>query len=236
MAIQFSGGQVILKTNISELYPFTSFTFTNAGMSGSLGPGITVLRAAYTGSTSGSYFSNSQYFTTSSYNGHQMWTVPSTGNYKFTIAGSRSGLAASYVTQTQGSTGSGAIIEATLPLIQGEKIIMVVGSFSDATGSSASSYGTYYGFGGGGGTFVISSASLEPLLVAGGGGGGGYWTSWASATRYTGSNGVTTTSGSASRGGAQPGGDRGGRLGDRHGPRGGRRRRGPGRPRATGGR
>jgi hypothetical protein len=204
MAIQFTGGTVIFKSVVNALYDFTSFTFTNAGVSGSLGPGIDRLRAAYTGSSSGSVFSNSNYFTTGAFNGYQMWTVPQTGNYQITAAGSRSGMGTGvYAAPTSAYTGSGAIIQATLPLVQGQKLIMVVGSFSDATGSSQSSYTTYLGFGGGGGSFVVLSGSaLTPLVVAGGGGGAGHYSSYNAGAYYYGKNGVTTTSGSASQQGA----------------------------------
>lgn len=206
MAIQFTGGSVIFKSNVSALYPFTSFTFTTAGVSGSLGPGISALRAAYTGSVSGSYFSNTNYFTTGAFNGYQVWTVPETGTYQIKVAGSRSGMGTGvYAAPTSQYTGSGAVIQANLPLVQGQKLIMVVGAFSDATGSQQNSYATYLGFGGGGGTFVVASGSNTPLLVAGGGGGAGHYFSYNAGAYYYGKNGVTTISGSASQQGANGG-------------------------------
>jgi hypothetical protein len=202
MAITFSNGFIIGAT--TALYPFTSFTFTSARVSGSTGPLGTTLLAAYTGSSSGSYFSNPQYFTTGSFQGYQIWTVPQTATYEIEAAGARGGTSTAY----SGSLkwGNGAIIKARVPLTQGQKIMMVVGQYSDGNGVQAASWATYHGYGGGGGSFVTLSGSVPtPLVVAGGGGGSGHYSSYAGGAYFTGSNGKTTTSGGPSVQGA-PGG------------------------------
>ena len=204
MAVIFDNG---FYTSARQLYPFSSFTFTTAGVSGSFGPSGSVLLASYTGSSSGSYFSNPQYFTTSSFRGYQIWTVPKTGTYQIEAGGSRSGMGTGAIAApTSVLTGSGAIIKANLFLSQGDKLMMVVGQYADSTGSQQTSYTTYLGYGGGGGSYVVlSGSSLTPLLVAGGGGGAGHYFSYNSGRYYSGSNGVTTPNGGASVQGA-PGG------------------------------
>lgn len=209
MAIEFRGGS--LRIGSTALYPFTSFMFTSARVSGSTGPLGTTLLAAYTGSSSGSYFSNPTYFTTGSFQGYQIWTVPETATYEIQAAGARGGTSTAY----SGSLkwGNGAVIRARIPLTQGQKLMMVVGQYSDGNGAQANSWATYHGYGGGGGSFVTLSGSIPtPLVVAGGGGGSGHYSSYAGGAYFTGSNGKTTTNGGASIQGA-PGGS--GSLGGR---------------------
>jgi hypothetical protein len=203
MAITFLNG---FRIGPTELYPFSSFTFTSAGITGSNGPSGSVLLAAYTGSTSGSYFSNLLYFTTGAFNGYQVWTVPQTATYEIEAAGARGGTAPAF----SGSLtwGNGAIIRARVPLTQGQKLMMVVGQISDAFGVNATlaNSNTYQGFGGGGGSFVTVSGSVPtPLVVAGGGGGSGRYSPYAAST-FTGKNGTTSPSGSGSVRGATGGG------------------------------
>ncbi len=69
MAITFLNG---FRIGPTELYPFSSFTFTTTGISGSTGPTYNQLMVAYTGSTSGSYFSNPTFFTTGAFNGNNV--------------------------------------------------------------------------------------------------------------------------------------------------------------------
>lgn len=155
-----------------QLYPFTSFTFTTTGLSGSQGPSYARLVGAYTGSSSGSYFSNPNYFTTGAFNGYQMWTVPKSAVYEVEVAGASTGTS-SYPTSYSGSRG--AIVKGRIYLSQGQKIVMVVGQRSLNTLASGLSY---VGVGGGGGSFfVLSGSSYSPLLIAGGGGGVGAYSS-----------------------------------------------------------
>lgn len=208
MAIEFTNG---IRIGTTALYPFTSFTFTTAGISGSNGPSGSIILAAYTGSSSGSYFSNPTFFTTGSFQGYQIWTVPETATYEIETAGARGGTAPAY----SGSLtwGNGAIIKARVPLTQGQKLMMVVGQYTDAFGAQVNQYGSYQGFGGGGGSFVTISGSLPtPLVVAGGGGGSGRYVSYNANSVQTGRSGSTSTSGTPSVFGATGGsGSLGGR-------------------------
>ena len=192
MAIQFTGGRVILKSN--GLYPFTTFTFTSAGVSGSNPPTLQQLRAFYTGSVSGSVFaSNPSYFTTGSFQGYQIWTVPFDGTYEIEAAGARSGIV-NYPVGTPKTYWGGAIIRGRYNLTQGQKVVMVVGQPALNPTTSATAYN---GPGGGGGTYVVLSGSNTPIIIAGGAGsGGGY--SGDGAVLRSGSNGATTMSGSLS--------------------------------------
>jgi hypothetical protein len=192
MAIQFTGGQVIFKSN--GLYPFTSFTFTSAGVSGSNPPTLQQLRAFYTGSVSGSVFaSNPSYFTTGSFRGYQIWTVPFDGTYEIEAAGARSGIAI-YPVGTPKTYWGGAIIKGRYNLSQGQKVVMVVGQHA-LTPTSAPSYN---GPGGGGGTYLVLSGSNTPIIIAGGAGAGGAYSGDAAGVLRSGSNGATTMSGSLS--------------------------------------
>lgn len=209
MAITFSNGFTI---GSNALYPFTSFRFTTAGISGSAGPLGTALLAAYTGSTSGSYFSNPSFFTTGSFQGYQIWTVPQTATYEIEIAGAASGIS-SYPRIYSGSMG--AIVKARVSLTQGQKFTMVVGQRSLNTNTSGLAY---VGVGGGGGSFFVLSGSNTPYLVAGGAGGQGAYSGDVmgfAGILKSGSlagNGSTATTGSLSRHNA-PGGT--GSLGGR---------------------
>jgi hypothetical protein len=209
MAIQFSNGFTI---GSLALYPFTSFTFTTVGISGSTGPLGTAILAAYTGSTSGSYFLNPLFFTTGSFQGYQIWTVPETATYEIEVAGAASGIS-SYPRIYSGSMG--AIVKARVPLTQGQKFTMVVGQRSLNTATSGLSY---VGVGGGGGSFFVLSGSNTPYLVAGGAGGQGAYSGDVmgfGGILKSGSlagNGSTATTGSLSRHNA-PGGT--GSLGGR---------------------
>jgi len=147
MAIEFRGGNISIGS--TALYPFTSFMFTTAGTSGSTGPLGTRILAAYTGSSSGSYFSNRTFFTTGSFQGYQIWTVPETATYEIEVAGAASGVS-SYPIIYSGSMG--AIVKARVPLTQGQKFTMVVGQRSLNTAISGLAY---VGVGGGGGSFFV---------------------------------------------------------------------------------
>ncbi len=209
MAIEFRGGTLTIGS--TALYPFTSFTLTTARATGSLGPSGSAILAAYTGSSSGSYFSNPTFFTTGSFQGYQIWTVPETATYEIETAGARGGTAPAYSASL--TWGNGAIIRARVPLTQGQKLMMVVGQVSDAFGANVNQYGSYQGFGGGGGSFVTISGSLPtPLVVAGGGGGSGRYSGFNGNSLQTGRSGSTSTSGTPSVFGATGGsGSLGGR-------------------------
>jgi hypothetical protein len=200
MAIQFTGGKVLFNANLYALYDFSSFTFTSANISGSTPPNLQLLRAVYTSSASGSVFAgNPTYFTTGSFQGYQIWTVPQTATYEIEAAGARSGIA-TYPTNAPKTYWGGAIIRGRYNLTQGQKVVMVVGQ----TGLTPSNAAAYNGPGGGGGTYFVLSGSNTPIIIAGGAGAGGSW-SGDSGTIRSGSNGQTTMSGSTSWGGAPAG-------------------------------
>lgn len=194
MAIQFTGGRVTFNANLYALYDFSSFTFTSANISGSTPPTLQQLRAAYTGSVSGSVFAgNPLYFTTGSFQGYQIWTVPATATYQIEVAGARSGIA-NYPIGTPKTYWGGAIIRGRYNLTQGQKVVMVVGQpgLNPTTGATA-----YNGPGGGGGTYFVLSGSNTPIIIAGGAGAGGAYSA-DTGTLRSGSNGATTMSGSLS--------------------------------------
>lgn len=136
----------------SSLYSFTTFTFTNGGATGAIGPSSFASDASY---TSQSWYSS--YFSVS--NGIQNWTAPATGNYTIRAAGAGSGLSSNTYYR-------GIIIESTIQLTRGQQYKILVGQ----NGLGFLSGGTYYAFGGGGGTFM-ATATNTPIIVAGGGGG-----------------------------------------------------------------
>ena len=138
-------------------YPFTSFTFTNAGATGRFGPTLDQCKDSY----SPSWVNNPSYFSVS--DGIQKWTVPATGTYEIEIAGAKGG----------GEKGYGAVQVLDLNLTKSEKLNIVVGQRGSSDDSSR-------GGGGGGGSFLVKSDVPEDneaqkraaLLCASGGGGG----------------------------------------------------------------
>jgi hypothetical protein len=143
----------------TELYNFTTFTFTNAGVTGSTGPDLTQLRTnagysaqSWTQDTTNNYLN----MTT---NGIQLWTVPKTGTYQIIAAGARGG-----GTGLQALLGKGIIVFNTYSLTMNTVIKILVGQQGVFNNTQRS--------GGGGGTYVVTSEN-SPILIAGGGGGKG---------------------------------------------------------------
>ena len=196
--IQFTN-MTITPNPRNVLYDFTSFTYgMGTFVTGAIGPTYQQLLTYYTASAQ--WASNTQYFTSSKF-GFQIWTAPATATYTIEVAGSRAGRLNG---NTLESYGRGAIVKGDYPLSKGQKIIIIAGQYDTAFNFAITS-GSYEGMGGGGGSFVIDSASLSPILVAGGGGGNGRYTAYAGGALFVGLDGVTTTSGSASRRGAKGG-------------------------------
>lgn len=137
----------------AALYSFTSFTFTPMGATGVNGPG------AITYGTSTPGYGTASVMTLSG--GMQLWTVPASGNYTFTVAGAAGGAGGV-------AAGKGAVITVTLALTQGDVLKLLVGQ----KGTSATSFCPVTKGAGGGGTFVYNNTTSTILLVAGGGGGG----------------------------------------------------------------
>ena len=196
----FSIGKAVGRGGGGGLYPFTSFTFSHgiAGARVPSGVGISprnTTRGNYVyGNTKSEFLTlydttNNPWLNNASFyevegagNGVQKWTVPSSGDYKFTLKGAAGGNQIG-----SGSiAGKGVEVIATLSLTEGDIIKMLVGKRGENTDSGAGNKNA--GAGGGGGTFVFNLLSdSEPLLVAGGGGG--------SCKGSNGANGSTSTSG-----------------------------------------
>ena len=189
------------------LYSITgnTHTFTNAGVTGRLGPTIAQMRSAYTGATAWS----GTYLQQGSFQGYQDWIVPISGVYDFTVSG-----ASGFNGSGAGGTGLGARVKGRVTLTKGEIITIAVGQVGEAP-----SAGGIYG-GSGGGTFVVRKAGNEPLFVAGGGS--------AEAGATAGRNGSLTELGGAGSGGiaGTSAGDGGSAVGGRSGGGGGFNSRG----------
>ena len=148
----------------SELYSFTTFTFTNSGVTGRLGPTLSNCLSSYN-TTTYPWLNNTAYFNVVT-QGYQLWTVPATGNYEITAIGAAGG--GSFISYGYGVSGKGARMVSTFSLTQGDKLKIVVGQMG-ASGGANSCGGDGSG---GGGSFVATEANVA-LLVAGGGGGAG---------------------------------------------------------------
>ena len=147
--LEVNGLAKLGNVNIVPLYVFTTHTFTNAGVTGRLGPTLDNVRTAYSGV---SWAQNNSYLSMTNDNGIQLWTVPLSGNYTIRAKGA-AGL------DTRG--GKGRDIQLTTTLIKGEVIRILVGQQGTGDGNFSS---------GGGGTFVVRGTDT-PIIVAGGGGG-----------------------------------------------------------------
>lgn len=180
-------GKITLTPSVpSVLYAFTTFTFSNAGATGNVGPTYNQVKSAYSATA---WTQNSSYLNVVT-QGYQLWTVPQTASYTIQVAGAAGGSYAVY------SKGAGNVISTTVTLTAGDQINICVGQ----TGGT----GTTIAGGGGGGSFVVWSNST-PIAVAGGGGG----TSSGYPTGGPGIDGVSTTSGTTDGAGQGTGGTNG---------------------------
>ena len=149
------------------LYSFTSFTFTNASITGRTGPTLANCLASYSAATY-PWLNNTAYFNVVT-QGYQLWTVPQTGTYRITAIGAAGGTSfTGYTALGTGQPGLGARMVSTFSLTTGQKLKILVGQAG--TGAANASCGTDGG--GGGGTFVATEVNVA-MLVAGGGGGAG---------------------------------------------------------------
>ena len=167
-------------TFLSPSFAGTTYSFTNASVTGRTGPTQAQVNSAYTGTTlAGLVTINTQ--------GIQEWTVPSTGKYSISLAGAKGG---------GNNGGKGVLIYGEFDLTQGQNLKILVGQMGGAVG---------YSGGGGGGSFVwLASNTSEPLIAAGGGGGqsGGGRTGVDATDSTTGTAGTTgATSNMAGAGG-----------------------------------
>jgi hypothetical protein len=192
-----SGVQIL--SEISALYPFSTFTFTTGNTVGPTGANVQWLFAnSYSASNAGNvWLTNTTYYGVSK-PGYQYWVVPETAQYTIEVAGARSGIPTYSNTAANVRYGRGAVVRATFTLQQGTNVTIAVGQPSANTTQPS----TFSSPGGGGGTFVVLPGNF-PLIIAGGGGGNGNWTG--NTATYFAGNGVTTSFGGNSFNGA-PGG------------------------------
>lgn len=192
----------------TQIYEFSSFTFTNAGVVGSSGPSLAQIRSAYSGTA---WTQNSAYLNMTT-NGYQEWTVPATGSYTIEARGAAGGDGSPSVFSSTGQDrgfntnfagGYGAGMKGTFSLTVGDVYVIVVGQRGRTGTGNVNTAG-----GGGGGSFVWKKSDLA-LAVAAGGGGGSQCNSnyWASAGSYI--HATTSTTGQTS-GAGRPGGSNGG--------------------------
>lgn len=140
----------------SDLYEFTSATFTPGGQTGATGPSLSQIRNGLTGTGVNSWKNNTSYLNASS--GIIEWTVPADGTYRIEAAGAEGGRGSG------GIGGAGSALRGDFSLEQGDvlKLIVVQQGIQSSMG------------GGGGGTFVVNSPydTNQSILIASGGGGG----------------------------------------------------------------
>lgn len=137
-----------------------TFTFTNAGATGSVGPSQTMVNNTYSNTALNGLVTVSL--------GIQSFTIPSTGNYRIEAVGAAGGTQ-SYSPGYPG--GLGASMRGEFTFTAGTVLKILVGQKGEDTRVSTEDNAAP---GGGGGSFVyISPSSSVPLIAAGGGGGGG---------------------------------------------------------------
>lgn len=147
-----SGGATsFLPSVASDLYAFTTFTFSNASATGNVGPTYAQVKSAYSAT---SWTQNQAYLDVVT-QGFQLWTVPTTGSYIVECAGAAGGSASA-------SNGLGNIISSTFTFTQGQKLQIIVGQVGSG--------GTSSGRGGGGGSFIFEQGGTLLIAAAGGGG------------------------------------------------------------------
>lgn len=178
-----------------NLYPFTNFTFTNAGAAGVSGPTLAQCKSAYN-STLYAWLDNIAFFNVT--NGIQLWTVPRTGTYTIDAYGAGGGVGGS---TSLAAGGAGARVAGNFFLTAGQKLRILVGQ----TGIAINQYGA----GGGGGTFIVKetgSTTADILVIAGGGGGAGYSTNPIGVAASITNNGTAAADGTGTGGTAGNGG------------------------------
>jgi hypothetical protein len=142
-----------------QLYSFTSFTFTNGSTTGKNGPTKSNLLSSYN-TSSNSWLLNSSFFNVIT-PGLQLWTVPTTGYYRFDLSGAIGGSSNTYA----GGVGIRFSTDQILLNI-GDIIRIVVGQIGSITGDGQ-------GAGGGGGSVVYNQTTSTLIAISGGGGGAG---------------------------------------------------------------
>jgi len=171
------------------LYAFTSWTFTNAGVTGRTGPTISQVRSAYSSQT---WAQNNSYLSMT-VAGMQNWTVPLSGTYRIEAFGAQGG----------GSNGGlGARMRGDFSLTKGQVLRILVGQRGTNGGTSDQN-----SQGGGGGSFVVASPynTLASARVVAGGGGGSQGTFSANRNAPTTQAGLAGAGSSGSAGGGSNG-------------------------------
>ena len=165
-------GSTILSSDPSviapPLYPFTTFTFTSAGLCGRFGPTFASLQADATYAAQ-TWTSNAAFFSQGRAQGYQVWQPPTNGIYEIEVAGGRGNWGS-----TSDSHGRGAIVRGNFILSTANKLEMVVGQIAGSSVNISSSPSTNSGVtmaGGGGGSFVVLQGTSTPIIIAGGGAG-----------------------------------------------------------------
>ena len=160
-------GQVALPTfqavQYSELYSFSSHTFTNCSATGSTGPTLANCKSSY----NVTWEDDTDFFNVQT-QGFQEWTVPANGTYSFVLKGASGG--GGYISGSSTNRGSyGSQISGSVTLTKGHVIKIVVGqkggdspntnNCSDTGGGYSGGGGGYYwGNGGGGGSYNSGSS------------------------------------------------------------------------------
>jgi VCBS repeat-containing protein len=174
----------------------TTYSFTNAGVTGRNGPTQAQIDTNYTGT-------NLENNVTINTRGIQEWTVPADGNYSIEALGASGG---NGIIGSSGGTilnsGLGAQMEGHFELSQGDVLKIIVGQ------SGKSQTNNSGGGGGGGGSFVVKNGNA--LIVAGGGGGAGGRTNQHGVNANITTSGNQTSDGTASGGQSGQGGPGGG--------------------------
>ena len=144
---------------LTPLYTFSNFTFTPANATGRLGPTLAALQDAVSYKMQG--WTQDTRFLNMAVQGVQIWTVPQSGMYNFTVVGAAGG-------STRNSLGGvGAIIQGfAVFLAKCETISIIVGQQGLVDNNRGQQY-----VGGGGGAIFVFSGNGSLLFVAGGGGG-----------------------------------------------------------------
>lgn len=148
----------------ASLYTFTSFTFSPCGATGAYGPTIQQCRSFYATNFPLETWTQNNSFLGMDTSGIQIWTVPRTGSYRFTVAGAAGGFLSTG--NTRG--GRGAILTSSNITLNQSAILYIVVGQMGGNGNTGASLITNTG-GGGGGTYVFLGSTL--LFVAGGGAG-----------------------------------------------------------------
>ena len=148
----------------SVLYEFQDATFTSGSASVSTGPILSQARSYISGTPAPSSWYDARLEMVTQ--GIMLWTVPKSAQYTVQIAGARGGY-----DYYGGNIGRGRIINATLSLVAGQVIKILVGARGGyAYGPTVQGPNPTYLGGGGGGSFIVD-ANNNPVLIAGGGSG-----------------------------------------------------------------